>query len=81
MFHGPRLPSQAPLSWVEYLIEMRKAKVTEVPIHPPVRPVLENPEALELLGHILFFHGDAVYRELMKAEPSGDSSLGFAHRL
>lgn len=73
--------SSAPLSPTEYRITMWEAKKAGAPIQPPVRPVFQNPAALELLGRLQFFHEDATYRLLLKAEAEGGPSFGFAHRL
>ena len=64
-----------------FRMKMLEAKKAGIPIQPPVRPLLENPESLELLGGLLFFHDDDTYKRLLQSEAEEPPPPGFAHLL
>jgi hypothetical protein len=68
-------------SYEVFRMKMLEAKKAGVPIQPPVRPVFQNPECLELLGGLQFHQDDDTYKRLLKSEAEGPAPSGFAHPL
>ncbi len=64
-----------------FRMKMLEAKKAGISIQSPARPVLQNPECLELLGGLQFHHDDDSYKRLFKSEAEGRAPSRFAHPL